>query len=70
MLALLKLSVLAALGAAQICGPGDGGSSTTTPPPVVTPPPGGGVQIHPGTHTNLCVDVAGANFANGTPVQV
>ncbi|BEJ13562.1 hypothetical protein CspHIS471_0307360 [Cutaneotrichosporon sp. HIS471] len=73
MLALLKLSVLAALATAQICGPGGGGPSTTTPPPTTTttpPPNANGVVIHPGSNTNLCVDVAGAKFANGTPVQV
>lgn len=71
---ILKLSVLAALATAQICGPGGTSnppSSTSKPPTTTTPPPtGSGVAIHPNTHTNLCVDVAGANFANGTPVQM
>lgn len=73
MLAILKLSVLAAMAAAQVCGPDPGTpepSTTSKPPTQPSSNPSGGHVIHPGSHTGLCVDVAGANFANGTPVQV
>lgn len=40
-------------------------TTTTTPPPPPT-----GVAINPNGDTKKCLDVQGANFANGTPVQM
>ncbi|TXT09763.1 uncharacterized protein COLE_03697 [Cutaneotrichosporon oleaginosum] len=51
-----------ALVSAQSCPP----PSSTTPPP---PPPTGTV-LHPNGDAGKCLDVQGANFANGTPVQI
>lgn len=51
---------------------GGGGSSqpsTTTTQPTSTPS-GIITQLHPNGNSGYCVDVQGANFANGTPVQV
>lgn len=48
-------------------GGGGGGGTTTSPtPPVNT---GKTSQLHPKGDSSWCLDVQGANFANGTPVQ-
>lgn len=62
MLATAALAILAnlALVAAQ-CSP-----TTTTAPP----PPPTGTALHPNGDAKKCLDVQGANFANGTPVQM
>jgi hypothetical protein len=62
MLATLALLSTLALAAAQDCPPP---SSTTTPPPAAT-----GTVLHPNGDAKKCLDVQGANFANGTPVQL
>ncbi|BEI89301.1 uncharacterized protein CcaverHIS019_0206630 [Cutaneotrichosporon cavernicola] len=58
------LAILAtlALASAQDCPPP---TSSSTPPPKAT-----GTVIHPNGDTSKCLDVQGANFANGTPVQI
>lgn len=61
-------ALLAGLVAAADCEP-----TTTSPPPTTSttpPPPPSGVALHPNTASTKCLDVQGAVFANGTPVQV
>lgn len=62
MLVATAIAVLAnlALVSAQ-CSP----TTTTTPPPPPT-----GVALHPNGDASKCLDVQGANFADGTPVQM
>jgi hypothetical protein len=47
--------------------PVNGGS---TPPPPPPPPSGSGRPLHHNGDTSKCVDVKGAVFANGTPVEM
>jgi hypothetical protein len=46
----------------------EGPPGGSTPPP--PPPPPVGRAVHPNGDTSKCVDVKGAVFANGTPVQM
>ncbi|RDB27201.1 Extracellular exo-alpha-L-arabinofuranosidase [Hypsizygus marmoreus] len=39
-------------------------------PPVLPPPSNNGIALHPNGNNNKCLDVRGAQFANGTPVQI
>ena len=63
---LIKFAVLATLAIAQ-CEPSSTSSSSGTGP---TSPPTGSTQLHPNGNTGKCIDIQGANFANGTPVQI
>ena len=47
--------------------PSNGGGSAPPPPP---PSSGGSHRIHPNGNPNKCLDVVGANYANGTPVDM
>ena len=57
-------------GSADGGAPVSGGGSTTSPPPPPPPSSGSGNRIHPNGDTSKCLDVQGAVFANGTPVQM
>ncbi|KAF8952331.1 ricin B lectin domain-containing protein [Flammula alnicola] len=46
------------------------GYTVTFCPEKTFPPPPGTVSIHPNGTTSQCLDVQGAQFANGTPVQI
>ncbi|KAL1407805.1 hypothetical protein Q8F55_007240 [Vanrija albida] len=73
MLALAALATLALVAAQDPCGPTSKPpvtSSTTAPPTSTTQPPTGGIALHPNGQSGWCIDVAGANYANGTPVQL
>jgi hypothetical protein len=48
-------------------GPSPSGGGSTPPPP---PPPATGRPLHHNGDTSKCVDVKGAVFENGTPVQM
>lgn len=63
------LAILAAASAVTAqCGPS---SSSSAPSSVSSAPPvASGVAIHPNGNAGKCMDVRGANFANGTPVQI
>lgn len=68
------LATLALVAAQDPCGPTSKPpvSSTTSASPTSSssPPPTGGVSLHPNGQSGWCIDIAGANFANGTPVQL
>ncbi|EIM22544.1 hypothetical protein E3Q22_04355 [Wallemia mellicola] len=61
-------SLVAALPQGDAFGAPPPPSNTSTTPP--TPTGEVGVAIHPNGDTSKCVDVAGASFGNGTPVQI
>ncbi|KAF9475158.1 hypothetical protein BDN70DRAFT_841310 [Pholiota conissans] len=52
------------------CGPATNITVDITFCPDGTFPPNSGIEIHPGSSVTKCLDVRGANFANGTPVQI
>ncbi|GMK53992.1 hypothetical protein CspeluHIS016_0105780 [Cutaneotrichosporon spelunceum] len=70
MLSTLAILATLALASAQSAAP----LAASSPPPSSTsstpPPQAPGTDIHPNADTQKCLDVQGANFANGTPVQI